>query len=503
MRDRDIVWFVIIIILALVALWINLPIEHPQWVNDLLLWQPEESKKYNRTAGADPLRIRQGLDLQGGIQVLLQAVPLESEAEGEEVTKAQLTVSLETARNIIERRVNGLGVSEALVQTQGDDRIVVELPGIDDPELAVSTIKETGLLEFVDTGVWSPDPDTPLRTTLRELSATPTLTESEQITSPVTGLEEITSTAPLFPEQGTVYETVFTGRDLKAAGVDRNPTTGEFVVLFEMQPEAGQRFADYTGSHIGQYLTIVLDGVVVSSPVIRDAIPSGSGTISGNFTYQSARSLAIQLQYGALPVPLEVESQRSIGATLGAESVEKSVTAGIIGLTTVLLFMLIYYRLPGGLASLALIIYALLNLTLFRLLPVTLTLPGITGFLLSTGMAVDANILIFERMKEELRRGRGLHAAIEAGFDRAWTSIRDSNISTLIICAILYWLGSGFRILGVRLLGAPAVKGFAVTLAIGVMTSMFTAVTVTRTFLRLAFHLVGEKLREHRVLLGV
>ena len=499
MRERDIVWSIIILILTLLALWVNLPIQHPQWVNDLLVWQPGESKNYNRTSGNDPLRIRQGLDLQGGVQVLLQAVPVESEAESEAEAAAQLAASIETARNIIERRVNGLGVSEALVQTQGDDRIVVELPGIDDPDLAVGTIKETGLMEFIDTGATPLPQGLPVRTTLREVSATPALTATETLTSS----GEVTPTTPLFPEETVIYETVFTGRDLRRAFPARNPTTGEFYVAFEMQPEAAQKFAEYTESHVGQFLTIVLDGMVISSPRIQSVIPDGSGQITGDFTFQEARSLGVQLQYGALPIPLEVESQRSVGATLGEESVDKSIRAGIIGLITVLLFMVIYYRLPGFLASLALLIYALLNLSVFRLLPVTLTLPGITGFLLSTGMAVDANILIFERMKEELRRGRSLHGAIEAGFDRAWTSIRDSNISTLIICAILYWLGSGFSVLGIRLIGAPAVKGFAITLAIGVLVSMFTAVIVTRTFLRLVFNRIGERLRDHPRLLGV
>jgi protein-export membrane protein SecD len=511
MRERNTVWAIVIGVFTLLALWINLPIEHPQWVNDLLVWQPEEAKNYNRTSGNDPLRIRQGLDLQGGVQVLLQAVPPEGEAQTEEDAQALLAASMETARNIIERRVNGLGVSEALVQTQGEDRIVVELPGIDDPDVAIRTIKETGLLEFIDTGAAPLPAGLAVRTTLREGSATPAVTSTQEITGTgevtttreITDTGEVTPTVPLFAEQGTIYETEFSGRDLKQVGVDRDPTTGEFSVLFELQPESAQRFAEYTGSHVGQFLTIVLDGVVISSPQIQSAIPDGTGSITGDFTFQSARSLAVQLQYGRLPVPLEVESQRSVGATLGEESVDKSVTAGLIGVTVVLLFMLIYYRLPGSLASLALVIYALLNLTVFRLLPVTLTLPGITGFLLSTGMAVDANILIFERMKEELRRGRSLHAAVEAGFDRAWTSIRDSNISTLIICGILYWLGSGFSILGVRLTGAPAVKGFAITLAVGVLISMFTAVIVTRTFLRLVFGAIGERLREHPRLLGV
>jgi protein-export membrane protein SecD len=498
MKERDMFWGVAILILVLLALWINLPVQHPQWLDSLLIWQPAESKDYNRRTDSDPVRIRQGLDLQGGVQVLLQAVPVESEAESAEEADAQLAASIETARNIIERRVNGLGVTEALVQTQGEDRIVVELPGIDDPDLAISTIKETGLMEFIDTGATPLPPGLPVRTTLGEASATPTLTQTETLTS----TSETTATASLFPEQDTVYETVFTGRDLRRAFPAQNPTTGDFYVAFEMQPDAAGRFEDYTANHIGQFLTIVLDGEVISSPQIQSAIPGGTGQITGDFTFQEARSLAIQLQYGALPVPLEVESQRSIGATLGSESVEQSITAGIIGLTTVLAFMIIYYRLPGVLASVALIIYVLLNLSVFRLLPVTLTLPGIAGFLLSTGMAVDANILIFERMKEELRRGRSLNAAVEAGFDRAWTSIRDSNISTLIICAILYWLGSGFSILGLELIGAVVVKGFAITLAIGVLMSMFTAVIVTRTLLRLVVYLSGEGLRQHPSLLG-
>jgi len=234
---------------------------------------------------------------------------------------------------------------------------------------------------------------------------------------------------------------------------------------------------------------------VLSAPRINSAIPEGRGEITGRFTREEAESLAVQMRYGALPVPLEVVNRRTIGATLGADSVQRSVTAGLIGLITVLLFMTIYYRLPGSLASLALLIYAGLNLALYKLIPVTLTLPGIAGFLLSTGMAVDANILIFERMKEELRWGRSLRAAVEAGFKRAWTSILDSNLSTLITCTILVLFGRTF--------GAQAVLGFALTLGMGVLVSMFTAVTVTRTFMRAVFDRAeSEVLREKRWLLG-
>jgi len=221
MRDRDTFWFTFIVILALIALWINLPIEHPQWLNNFLLWQSEESKNYNRTTNTDPARIRQGLDLQGGIQVLMQALPVESEAQSEAEAQAMLAASLETARNIIERRVNSLGVSEALVQIQGNDRIVVELPGIDDPDLAVSTIKETGLLEFVDTGATPLPAGTPIRTTFNQATSTPVLTDSQTIS----------------PTQGPIYETVFTGRDLKQAFPARNQTTGEYYVALEFQPK--------------------------------------------------------------------------------------------------------------------------------------------------------------------------------------------------------------------------------------------------------------------------
>ncbi len=487
MKDRTQNWLIAIIVLTCLALWIDLPFYHPQWINSLLLWQGSETKNYNRRSGEDPLRIRYGLDLQGGLQVMLRADPPERAAEEipEDQDPEDLPEgSLEAVRKIIENRVNGMGVAEALVQTQGDRRIIVELPGIDDPDLAVSTIKETGLLEFIDAGEMFIPPGTEVQTTYRSDSQEAGATDP----MPITATEAISPSLP-------VFETVFTGRDLKNAGLTRDPQTGEFQVAFEMREEAAELFAEYTAAHIGDVMAIVLDGVIISSPVIQSAIPDGQGVITGDFSYSEGRSLAVQLQYGALPVPLTVETQRSIGATLGQESIDQSIQAGVIGLCVVLLFMLIYYRLPGALADLALIIYALFNLALFRLIPVTLTLPGITGFLLSTGMAVDANILIFERMKEELRRGRSLRAAIEAGFDRAWTSIRDSNLSTIITCAILYWFGSSF--------GAGVVKGFAITLFIGVTVSMFTAVIVTRTFLRVAFVALGEKLEERKSWLGV
>jgi preprotein translocase subunit SecD len=285
-----------------------------------------------------------------------------------------------------------------------------------------------------------------------------------------------------------------TGKELDTVNVALDQY-GKPEIQFSLKSTGASTFATFTGQNVGKFLCIVLDKRVISCPRIQTAIPDGKARITGDFTLEEARSLGIQLRYGALPVPLRVETTRSVGPTLGQDSVQRSVRAGAIGLGAVLLFMVIYYRLPGSLAALALIIYALLNFALFKLIPVTLTLPGITGFLLSTGMAVDANILIFERMKEELRWGRSLAAAITAGFDRAWTSIRDSNLSTIITCAILYWFGSNF--------GASVVKGFAITLFIGVVISMFTAVTVTRTFIRFVFDAFGERLMERKWLLGI
>jgi preprotein translocase subunit SecD len=240
-------------------------------------------------------------------------------------------------------------------------------------------------------------------------------------------------------------------------------------------------------------LGIVLDKTVISSPRVDSAITSGQGMISGNFTSESANALAVQLRYGSLPIPVKVVESRSVGPTLGEESVHRSIIAGIIGLSAVILFMLIYYRLPGFVASLALACYALFSLMLFKLIPVVLTLPGIAGFILSIGMAVDANILIFERLKEELRSGKKLHQAIELAWKRAWPSIRDSNFSTIITCLILFWFGSAF--------GASMVKGFALTLSLGVGVSLFTAIIVSRTFLHLL--LDNIKFTEHPRWFGI
>jgi len=260
-----------------------------------------------------------------------------------------------------------------------------------------------------------------------------------------------------------------------------------------LKPDASKAFGDYTTANVNKYLAIVLDKVVVSVATVNEPITGGQGQISGRFTSATANTLAIQLRSGSLPVPVKVVESQTVGPTLGAESVRKSVLAGAIGLTVVILFMGLNYRLPGIIADLALVVYALLLLMLFKLIPVTLTLPGIAGFILSIGMAVDANVLIFERLKEELRAGRTLIQAIDLGWSRAWPSIRDSNISTLITCVILYGFGNTF--------GASMVKGFSVTLALGVVVSLFTAIIVTRTFLHTALN--GLKIGEHPTWFGL
>lgn len=480
MRDRNLNLLILIILIAALAIWID--------------WPGHNTLKLPLIKGTRDISVRLGLDLQGGTQVLLEAdVPETTQVSAE---------AMEAARTIVENRVNGLGVTEPLVQLQGDRRIIVELPGIKDPDQAIATFRQTGLLEFIDSETFI-EPGTVVKTTFSTSATepvTPTVTSTAEATAtveptaPVTETGAVTPTATPAPTPEVIYKTVMTGKDLKRADVGFD-NTGKPLIEFELQPESAKLFADHTAANVGRYLAIVLDKVVISCPVIKSAIPDGRGVIEGSFTLEEARSLAIQLKYGALPVPLKVVDNRTVGATLGQDSVRQSTTAGLIGVIVVLLFMVTYYRLPGLMAALALILYALLNFMLYKLIPVTLTLPGIAGFLLSTGMAVDANILVFERMKEEIRAGRSLGSALSAGFDRAWTSIRDSNISTLITCAILFFFGSNF--------GASIVKGFAITLGLGVIINVFTAITVTRTFLRTLFDTVGDKIQDKHWLIGV
>lgn len=449
MRNNTI-YLVLVLILALIAVYIVWPTNHPFWLEQMVARGEQESR--------DLRDFKLGLDLQGGTQVLLEA----DLAEGQVLDPD----AMDAAKTIVENRVNGLGVTEAVVQRQGDNRIIVELPGVDNPDQAVETIRSTGQLEFVDPQGAQLLQGYVINTTNRPTAAA----ELEQSLA-----EGGTPLGEVIPFQSDmVFETVMTGDILRNA-VAAQDEIGRWLIDFVLTNDGSDQFFAYTRDHIGQQLPIVLDGRVLSAPVIEGAI-SDNGQISGNFTQEDAESLAIQMRYGALPVPLTVVDVRTIGASLGHTSVESSLVAGIIGMMGVLIFMLVIYRLPGLLADGALLIYIAFNLAFYKLVPVTLTLAGIAGFVLSIGMAVDANILIFERMKEELRVGRSLRLAVEAGFSRAWPAIRDGNISTLISCAVLYWFGNTF--------GASTVKGFAITLSIGVLLSMFTAVFATRTFMR-------------------
>ncbi|MDQ3702321.1 MAG: protein translocase subunit SecD [Chloroflexota bacterium] len=435
MRRREGILLAVIAVITLLAGWIALP----------------NNPGIHFTIGDTDVdldfRAVQGLDLQGGLQVLLEANP----PAGQPIDRD----AMEAARSVIEQRVNAFGTTEPVIQLQGNNRIVVELPGIEsqeDRERAIQLFGETGLLQFLDTGTVS-------------------------------------------PPQGTVvepgqYPEVLTGRNLDPRQVSVTfDERSRPQIAFGWDAEGAGIFGEYTERNVGRYLAIVLDNVVLSAPRINSRIDS-SGVITGGFGLEEARDIVTKLKYGALPVPMQVIQQREVGATLGEDSVRQSITAGTVGLGIVLAFMLIYYRLPGLLAGLALIIYALITFAIFKnpWAPVTITLAGIAGFILSIGMAVDANVLIFERMREELRSGRTLISAVEAGFARAWSSIWDSNVSTWITCAILFYLGTGI------------VRGFALTLAIGVAVSMFTAIIVTRTFLRIV---VGTGIRFSPVLFGV
>jgi preprotein translocase subunit SecD len=373
-----------------------------------------------------------GLDLQGGTQLTLQA-------DLSQIPADQQSTSMQGVLNVIGRRVNAYGVAEPEIQLLGADRIIVQLPGLKDTEEAKKLIGQTAKLEFKQqdaTGNWVP------------------------ATGQLNGQTVALTGAYLVPGRQQV---TFQSR----AGLPD--------VAFEFNSDGAALFGQITQRLINKPLGIFLDGQEISAPTVQ-AVLTNNGVITG-LSLDNARLLALQLNAGALPVPVSIQSENTVDATLGADSVHKSVVAGELAMLVVIAFMLMYYRLPGLAASGALVVYALVTLSVFKLIPVTLTLAGIAGFILSVGMAVDANILIFERMKEELRSGKTIAAAIRAGEDRAWPSIRDSNISTLITCTVLYFFGQQF--------GATIIMGFALVLAIGVVISLFSAIFVTRTFLEI------------------
>ena len=365
-----------------------------------------------------------GLDLVGGSRIVLEAQTTD--------TIAKITQDMmDGLKFAIEKRVNALGVSETQVQQMSETRLLIEIPNIKDPKLAREFLGDTAELEF----------------------KRPVMSDDNVLDWESTDL---------------------TGKDLKKAQVTTDQA-GHWVVGLEFNDEGARKFSTLTKELVGKPMAIFFNGELMSSPNVNEQITGGNAVISGSFTYDDAKKMVDFLNAGALPVPAKIVEESMVSPTLGADSLHKSLMAGLIGLSLVALFMLFWYRVPGFIACIALAIYAVLNFAVFKLIPVTLTLAGIAGFILSIGMAVDANILIFERTKEELKAGRTLYTAIEAGFERAFTSIFDSNTTTIITCVILYILGSSI------------VKGFALTLAIGVIISMFTAITVTRNIMHVMF----------------
>lgn len=382
--------------------------------------------------------LKTGLDLQGGTHLLLQA-------DMDNIDPNDRATALESVKQVISRRVDLYGVSEPIIQTsqfQNTYRLIVELPGVKDVNQAISLIGQTAQLDF---------------------------REDQTATAGATTL--------VFQPTG------LTGKDLKKAAVSfgqSGNTTGQPVVSLEFTQEGSQKFAEITQRNVNKPVAIFLDNQLITNPIVNEPILSGQAVISGNFTADSASQLAIQLNAGALPVPIKIIEQKNISATLGSDSVRKSVIAGSIGLGLVALFMILLYGINGFLADIALIIYGLITLAIYKLIPVTLTLPGIAGFILTIGMAVDSNILIFERLKEEVRAGRPFSVALELAFGRAWDSIKDANVATIITSLVLInplnfnWLNT-----------SGLVRGFAITLFIGVIISLFTGIIVTRTLMRL------------------
>ena len=494
-------WFAIVLALTFGAIWIALP-NTPK--PDFLLRGGDENRLRQcleeqlldpaiDCSGFQPsFEFSQGLDIVGGLRVLLQA-----ELPSDAFTIEELR---ETA-NSVDRRVNALGLSEATVQVQGNSRILVELPGVTDPDQAIATIQQTALLEFVDFGGLGGRfgeyiGRRILTTQQAEINRQRILTAAEQGEEAAARAEAEVAAAEAerlrSPVDGEPFQTVMTGGGLRAAVAEFDGRG--WIIRFDLTSEGGAVFGPFTGARIGEPLAIVLDGEVLSAPTIEARLDTG-GVITGQFSEQEAKQLALQLRSGSLAIPLRVETAEQVGATLGQESVELSMRAGVVGVIVVFSFMLIYYRLPGLMAGFALAVFILLNLALFKLIPITLTLPAITGFLISIGTAVDGNILIFERFKEELRLGKSLPESLDAGFERAWSSIRDSNISTILICGILFLFG--------QTPGASIVSGFALTLALGLTLNLFTAVLVTRTFLYIFILGNYQKVEQRKWLLGV
>ncbi|AGL01247.1 protein translocase subunit SecD [Desulfoscipio gibsoniae] len=355
-----------------------------------------------------------GLDLQGGVHVVLEAKDTPNAEVNDE--------SMKRAQAVLERRINETGVAEPVIQRQGDRRIIVELAGIDDPEKAVIDLIQPAYLEF----------------------------------------------------KNELGQTIITGADLKDALEARDPNTGQVEVDLTFTSEGTRKFAQATMANVDKPIGIYLDEQLLQNPVVSEPITNGQARITGYENLEEAHTIAILLRSGALPVQLDVMEKRTVGPQLGKDSLDRSINAGIVGIVAILVFMLVYYRIPGLIADLALIFYALVVLAIFIGIHATMTLPGIAGFLLSLGIAVDANVIIFERIKEELRTGKSIRSAIDSGFKRGFVAVFDANVTTLIGAAVLYFFGTSL------------IRGFAVTLSIGILVSMFTAITMTRWMLHLA-----------------
>ncbi len=423
----------LIALLALVAIWVDIPHHRV----DLPFGCPGICMRIGDTYYFQEIKTHLGLDLQGGTQLVLR-LKTEALPPG---TNTPLSVLSEQARKVIDRRINSLGVSEPVIQSIGPDKILLELPGVADIAQAQQIATRQAFLEFK-----VPD-------------------EAN-------------------PGQFKSLDPPLTGANLKPTFVTFSGTAGTNpVVNFDFAPPDDQRWVDLSKQYVSKQIQIVLDGKQISAPSIREVFSSGKGVIEGGFTTQTAKELSLLLNSGALPVPLEILQSTRVEPTLGADSVQRSLVAGAVGLLLVALFMIVYYRLPGVLAVIALLYYTALTYAAFRLIPVTLTLAGIAGFILSIGMAVDANVLTFERLKEELRSGKSLRAAVEEGRKRAFPSILYSNLATIITAFILFQFGTG------------TVKGFALTLGVGVAISFFTAVVVTQLLLHLAIEITSLRRR--------
>ncbi len=418
-----------------------------------------------------PMRL--GLDLQGGSQLTIQVKPTK---EHPDVTKADL----DAVQKVIENRINGLGVSEALIQSAGNNQILVQLPGVNDPQQAERVLGGTAQLEFREQKAGTEGQLGAEMAVLKDAKDKQAILKKSKSTDKQAIATIQATIEKQYTEIGKLFDkAAITGKQLKHA----NPepvAAGAWEVAIEFDGTGGDAFAKLTKNlaGTGRSIGVFLDNDPISTPSVgaqfaATGIAGGKAVITGNFTTETANDLAVQLRGGSLPVPVEIIGNFTVGATLGRDSIQSSIYAGIGGLILVAVFMAVYYRLPGVVADFALIIYSILTLAAFNILDVTLTLPGIAGFILSIGMAVDANVLIFERTREEIRSGKTLYKSVEAGFHRAFDSILDSHVTTLISCGALFFLGSGL------------VKGYAVTLAVGVLLSLFTSLTCTRTFLLL------------------